>query len=53
MQNDNEQMVRPFARIMANEVSHDEVELIAQKGSFYSVMSGPAFNDAPDIGIRY
>lgn len=53
MQNDNEQLVRPFARIMADEVSQDEVESFSRKGVFFTVRSGPFYNDAPDIGVSF
>lgn len=51
MQNDHEEVVRPFARIMASEISNDEVELIAKKSMFVSVRSGIALNDWPDAGF--
>jgi hypothetical protein len=48
MQNDHIDEVRPFARIMANEVSSDEAEMMAKKGLFNSVLSGHAITDWPD-----
>ncbi|GLQ98855.1 hypothetical protein [Dyella mobilis] len=48
MNNEEIEIVRPFARLMATEVSQDEVDLMAKKGTFVSVRSGPAFNDWPD-----
>jgi hypothetical protein len=50
MQNDHEEVVRPFARIMANEVSHDETEVMAKKSPFLTFRSGHAFLDMPDTG---
>lgn len=46
MNNENVDIVRPFARMMANEMPMEEVE---KKGPFVSMRSGSAFNDWPDI----
>jgi hypothetical protein len=50
MQNDHEEVVRPFARIMASEVSQDEAGLTAKKGQFITNYSGHAITDLPDGG---
>ncbi len=51
MQNDHEEVVRPFARIMANEVSQDEAETTAKKGLFLTLRSGSILHfDLPDFG---
>ncbi|GLQ98815.1 hypothetical protein [Dyella mobilis] len=48
MNNEDIEIVRPFARMMANEVSKDEMDLMTKKGTFNSMRSGHAINDWPD-----
>lgn len=50
MNNENIEIVRPFARLMADEVSTEDLDLMLKKGTFVSMRSGGAFNDWPDIG---
>jgi len=50
MNNEEVEIVRPFARMMADEVTTEDMDLMAKKGVFVSVRSGGAFNDWPDIG---
>jgi hypothetical protein len=52
MQNNHEEVVRPFARIMANEVSQDESEMLAKKGQFITPYSAHAVGDKPDDGLN-
>ncbi|GLQ87787.1 hypothetical protein [Dyella flagellata] len=49
MNNENVEIVRPFARMMANEVPTEDVDSMIKKGAFVSVRSGHVFNDWPDI----
>ena len=51
MQNDHEEVVRPFARIMASEVTRDETEAKAKKNPFLTDYSGSSFLDRPDTGF--
>lgn len=49
MQNDQVEVIRPFARMLANEVSSDEAALKAKKGQFHSLPSGlNILTDFPD-----
>jgi hypothetical protein len=48
MQNDHIEELRPFARIVANEVSSDEAEMMATKGLFITFRSGDGLTDLPD-----
>jgi len=47
MNNENVEIVRPFARIMANEMPAEETE---RKGPFVTVRSGGGLTDWPDNG---
>jgi hypothetical protein len=48
MQNNHEEVVRPFARIMASEISQDDAEMMVKKGLFLTFYSGHAVGDKPD-----
>ena len=50
MQNDHIEELRPFARIVANEVSSDETEMMTTKGLFITFRSGVGLTDLPDTG---
>lgn len=50
MNSEEIESARPFARMMANEVPTEDVDLMAKRGVFVSVRSGGAFNDWPDMG---
>lgn len=53
MQNDQMEYIRPFARMLANEVSSEEAALKAKKGLFHSLPSGPnILTDIPDANFN-
>jgi hypothetical protein len=48
MNNESVEIVRPVARLMANEMPSQDLDLLAKKCSFNSLPSGHAITDIPD-----
>lgn len=49
MNNENVEIVRPFARMMADEMSIEDIDSMSKKGAFITFRSGTGLTDMPDI----